>query len=424
MDDRPRLRPLEAFPVDEDGQRFLALRDPSGVTDAIARLPPAAVAVIQLCDGETTRDAICKEFEARYKSPLPREVLDRLLAQLDQALLLDSEHFRQHCAALFADFARSPNRPAHLAGKSYPGDPRALAEMLDGFFKHARGPGAPTAATAELPRAVIAPHIDFHRGGPAYAWAYKPLAEAKELPELIVVFGTDHIGAEQPFSLTRKHYQTPLGTFETDVALVDALKAAVEKRLGPTPAENLFRDEHHHRGEHSIEFQMVWLRHIWGDRFDRLGGGTKVLPILCGSLHHLVEDGRDPTSDAFVHGVLEELVKLTDGKRVLWMAGADLAHVGPRFGDPDPLDEQDRESLERRDQATLDHCAAGDAIAWFGEIAREKDRRRVCGLPPIYHMLTAARPGRGTLAAYGQCPADDEGGSLVSIASVVYGGVE
>jgi len=26
-------------------------------------------------------------------------------------------------------------------------------------------------------RGVIAPHIDFHRGGPAYAWAYRDVAE-------------------------------------------------------------------------------------------------------------------------------------------------------------------------------------------------------------------------------------------------------
>ena len=70
---RPRLRPLEAFPLDEQGQRFLGLRDPSGLTDAVARLPPAAVAVIQLCDGEATREEICAEFQRRYNSALPRE---------------------------------------------------------------------------------------------------------------------------------------------------------------------------------------------------------------------------------------------------------------------------------------------------------------------------------------------------------------
>jgi hypothetical protein len=63
----------------------------------------------------------------------------------------------------------------------------------------------------------------------------------------------------------------------------------------------------------------------------------------------------------------------------------------------------------------------GDAAGWFGEIQKERDRRRVCGLPPIFAMLECARPGAGSLTAYAQCPADEEGGSLVSIASLVYG---
>ncbi len=416
---RPRLRPLEAFPLEEQGQRLLGLRDPSGLTDAVARLPPAAVAVIQLCDGETTREEICAEFQRRYNSALPREVLDRLLDQLDQALLLDSERFRNHSATVFAEFARAPVRPAHLAGKSYPADAAQLAALLDGFFDSPKGPGRPAAPNGALPRAIIAPHIDFHRGGPAYAWAYRPLAEAATLPELVVVFGTDHNGADHPFTLTRKHYDTPFGRMETDTALVDALTAAVREKLGESAAENLYRDEHHHRGEHSIEFQMVWMRHLWKERADAI----RVVPILCGSLQHLFKDARDPSTDATVSVLLGELKRLVEGRRTLWIAGADLAHVGPRFGDPQPLDAADRDSLERRDQATLDAASRGDANAWFHEIAREQDRRRVCGLPPIYALLEAARPGAGQVRAYGQCPADDEGGSLVSIASVVYGDV-
>lgn len=417
--DRPRLRPLEAFPIEEGGQQYLALRDPSGLSEAVARLPPMAVAILQLCDGETTRDEICVEFERRYRSPLRRGTLDRLLEQLDQLLLLDSERFRQHAAQVFAGFQRSPVRPAALAGKSYPADPAALAALLDGFYAAPLGAGRPGPATGPLPRAVIAPHIDFHRGGPAYGWAYRPLAEAVELPELVVVFGTDHNGADHPFTLTRKHYETPLGALATDVALVDALEAAVSARSGPRAAESLFLDEHHHRGEHSIEFQMVWLNHVLGPR----RSGVKVLPILCGSLHRHVEQDGDPAADGQVAAVLAALEALTAGRRVLWIAGADLAHVGPRFGDQDPLDAADRDSLERRDQATLAACTRGDARAWFAEIARERDRRRVCGLSPIWALLHAGRPGAGRVAAYGQCPADERGGSIVSIASVVYDGL-
>ncbi len=415
--DRPRLRPLEAFPVEENGQKLLALRDPSGLSEQVARLPPAAVAVLQLCDGETTRDEICAEFGRRYKTPLTRDALDKLLEQLDRALLLDSDKFRQHSASVFGEFSRSPTRAAHLAGKSYPADPEQLGAMLDGFFEPPHGPGRPDGVTRPMPRALVAPHIDFNRGGPAYAWAYRPLAESAELPELVVVFGTDHNGADQPFTLTRKHYDTPFGAMQTDVALVDELVKAIGDRQGEKAAAELFYDEHHHRGEHSLEFQMVWLRYLWKERAENI----RVLPILCGSLHALIEAQRLPPDELRVTTFIEELTRLTAGRRTLWIAGADLAHVGPRFGDDQPLDAEDRASLERRDQVTLQHAMRGDAVGWFREIAREKDRRRVCGLPPIYAMLACANPGAGEVRAYGQCPADDAGGSLVSIASLVYG---
>jgi MEMO1 family protein len=415
--DRPRLRPLEAFPIDRKGQKLLGLRDPSGLSEAVATLPPAAVAVIQLCDGDSTRDEICAEFQRRYNSPLTRDTLDKLLDQLDQALLLDTDRFRQHSAKIFGEFAQSPTRPAHLAGKSYPAGAAELVQQLDSFFTNSNGPGTAVPNARPLPKAIVAPHIDFNRGGPAYAWAYKPLVETQETPELIVVFGTDHNGAEQPFTFTRKHYQTPLGQMTTDVALVDALVEKVKGRIGENAAHQLFYDEHHHRGEHSIEFQMVWLRYIYKERAD----GIRVLPILCGSLHEYVERNLPPRSDGKLDFVLATLRELTQDRKTLFIAGADLAHVGPRFGDKDALDADDRESLEKRDQQTLLAAGNGDAEAWFGEIQREKDRRRVCGLPPIFAMLETARPGKGELLAYAQCPADDDGGSLVSIASMVYG---
>lgn len=238
-----------------------------------------------------------------------------------------------------------------------------------------------------------------------------------QTPELIIVFGTDHNGAEQPFTFTRKHYETPLGLMKTDIALVDGVVEKVKAALGENGAHQLFYDEHHHRGEHSIEFQMIWLRHIYKERADNM----LVLPILCGSLHDYVERNLPPRTNAKIDLVLSALRELTKGRRTLFIAGADLAHVGPRFGDKEPLDADDRVSLERRDQDTLNACALGDANAWFGEIQKEKDRRRVCGLPPIFAMLETAQPGTGKLIAYAQCPADDDGGSLVSIASMVFG---
>ena len=411
-DDRPRLRPLDGYPVTQNGQKMFTLRDPSLVTERTATLPPAAVAVIQLCDGHTTRDEICAEFFKRYRQKLARPALDGLLASLDDAFLLDSDRFRQHSAKLFGEFAQAESRAPLHAGRSYPKDADALRKQLDMYFEPPNGPGKPSPGTGELPRALVVPHVDFHRGGPAYAWAYKPLADAKEKPEAIVVLGTDHNGADHVFTLTAKHFETPLGTVKTDVGLVRDLAEKTKHLKGG--GAGLFTDEHHHRGEHTIEFQMVWLKHLLGDALD----GIPVVPVLCGAMHDLMMTEDDPFKDERVGGFLLTLASLLEGKRVLWIAGADLAHVGPRYGDTEPLNADDRTSLEKRDNVTLAPVVEGDALGWFSSIRAEQDRRRVCGLTPIYAMLAAANPGKGHLAVYAQCPAEE--GSVVSIASIVY----
>ena len=50
------------------------------------------------------------------------------------------------------------------------------------------GPGLPEAGAhtapdaPPAPRAIIVPPTEFSRGGPAYAWGYRALLRAKELP--------------------------------------------------------------------------------------------------------------------------------------------------------------------------------------------------------------------------------------------------
>jgi MEMO1 family protein len=160
----------------------------------------------------------------------------------------------------------------------------------------------------------------------------------------------------------------------------------------------------------------VWLRHLLGDKLD----GISVVPILGSTFQEFIDEDKDPWADERVGGFLSTLTELMGARRTLWIAGADLAHVGPRYGDMVELSKEDKESLERRDMVTLEHVKKGDPTGWFRSIRAERDRRRVCGLTPIYGVLAAARPGEGRLAVYAQCPA--ESNSIVSIATVIYPG--
>src|SRR5213078_3316825 len=104
---------------------------------------------------------------------------------------------------------------------------------------------------AQALRAVIAPHVDLHRGAPTYSWAYKALAEAQPA-ELYVVLGTCHTPVAGHFAATSKAYATPLGEVPADASFLDT--------LGRLWGRDLFEGEFSHAGEHSIEFQAVYLR--------------------------------------------------------------------------------------------------------------------------------------------------------------------
>jgi hypothetical protein len=432
--ERPMLRPIDAYPMEHGGQKLLALYDPSGIATATVTLPPLGAAVIDLCDGTRTREEICAEFQERYKRPLPRESLDALLQRLDDALLLDSTAFRLHCAKVFAEFEQAPERPAHWAGQRYPAEPEALAAVLRQGFGPPNGPGLPTEiATGEAgpaaPRALIVPTLDFTRAGPAYAWALRPLLEARCLPSLIVLLGCDHGAADPTLTFTRKRYVTPLGSHETDEVLLDSLLSDAAELSSELP-ELLMREGFRHRAEHSLEFLAAWLSFVLAERKRILGRdepAPKVLPVLVGSLHELASAPPHREAEAQNTRLIDDVSSLLQrrigerqaaGESTLWVAAADLAHVGPRFGDPEPLDDEDRDSLERRDRQTLKPVLAGDAPGFLAEIRRERDRRRVLGLGTIYTLLRMSLATNGQLRCYAQSGVDR--GSYISTAAVVF----
>src|SRR5262249_31738973 len=147
---------------------------------------------------------------------------------------------------------------------------------------------------AEPLRAIIAPHVDLHRGAPTYSHAYKALAEAGPA-ELYVVLGTCHTPVQGHFAATRKAYDTPLGPVPADQAFLDRL----ERNWG----HDLFAGEFSHSGEHSIEFQSVYLRSLG------LAGenAAPIVPILCDSLHSMVPYGRTPRDVALVASFIAAL---------------------------------------------------------------------------------------------------------------------
>ncbi len=405
----PRLRPVEAFPATVDGREVICLRDPSGLTEAVLTVPRRVAPILALFDGTRSIRDIQADIMRRHGTLVRSEQLESLVETLDRHLFLEGERLAAARERLAAGFHSSPVREALHAGKAYAGDAESLATQLGGFFSHPEGPGPVGERRAPTLRGLIAPHIDFHRGGPAYAWAYKAVTEASDA-DCFIVFGTAHAGLDgHPFALTRKPYDTPLGPVPVDDEVVQALTRRA-------PGE-LFSAELAHRAEHSIEFQAVCLRYLahrlWG-RDD-----VRVVPILTSFVHECLTRGRDPATEPAVAGVLDALRETMAAvpRRYCLVAGADLAHVGPRFGDAEPVSPARLAQVEAEDRALLSLVTSVDAGGFFASVAVDGDSRRTCGLSPIYALLATLPAGRGRLLRYGQWP-DPQG--TVTFASVAF----
>ncbi|MHB9091464.1 MAG: AmmeMemoRadiSam system protein B [Chloroflexota bacterium] len=387
--------------MDYQGQRLLLLQDRLDIAQGSVGIPPALVPLLALCDGTRDEASLCVAYQHETGIPLSPANLAQVLDHLDLALLLESPRFADAYAGALSAYRDLPSRPSALSGRGYPEEPAELAAVLASFCSGLEESPSGEAAVQGL----ICPHIDYGRGGRVYARTWLRAAGAARAADMVLVFGTDHVGSAGMLTLTRQRYATPWGPLPLATEVVDALADV----LGDGTA---FAEELHHRTEHSLELAINWLHYVLGDR------RPAVLPVLCGSFHKFTDGSADPGESPRYDRAVAAVREATRGKRVLVVAAADFAHVGPAFDDPAPIGPRERAALRVADERRLVAACTGDAAAFFAVLREEGDRQRVCGLPPIYFALRLLDGAKGEVVTYDQCPAESD--SVVSIAGVVY----
>jgi MEMO1 family protein len=406
---RPSIRPVESIVVpDPRHGRVLVLRDTQGITETQAVLPPALAPLLVRFTGRLTCQEIAREASAEVGTPIPVEVVIRLAEELDRGLFLEGGTFREARARVEREFADAPVRPASHAGGAYHDDPRALGHYIDETCL-AKAQGSPNGGRRLV--GLVSPHIDPWRGATCYGHAYGALRAAlPESADTFVVFGTSHAPMREPFALCRKAFATPFGPVQADIAGIDALAAAAD--FDP------YADQFNHKREHSLEFQVVFLKHLLKGR------DFRIVPVLAGLGAQQVS-GADPMGDPRVERFVDGVRGLVGGQagRVVVVAGADLAHVGPRFGDARAFDGGQRATLERADRESLARAASLDPDGFWEHVSADLEARRVCGLAPIWSLLCALGAGGadGQVLHYEQT-VDREDGSIVSHAAVGFYG--
>ncbi|HUU38789.1 MAG TPA: AmmeMemoRadiSam system protein B [Candidatus Desulfaltia sp.] len=398
----PRVREdLEVIATSYQGGKALLVRDFLGLIRDPVILQGDVLDIVGLIDGKRTVRDIQVEL-VRLKSGVLVDAasVGRLIRELDGACLLQSDRYRSEKEKVLRDYLRQEVRNSSHGGVSYPGRPEELRAFLDDIV------GSPESEEKGKPRAelfgLVAPHIDLGIGKKVYAEAYRSIRRLR--PRRVLLLGTGHSLGDAYFSLTEKDYETPLGRVTTDREAVRALKKAGGKAVSAYDI--------HHRSEHSLEFQLVFLQHLFGASFT-------AVPILCGSFVRDLAKVSRPSEIPGVGGFLAALRTLREEDPVgtLVVAGVDFSHIGPKFG------HRERASsllLEARthDQALIAALAAGDRAAFWAESRKVMDQYNVCGFSTLAALLDAFPGMKGRLLDY-EFWREETTQSAVSYAAIV-----
>lgn len=405
--DHPKVRPLQPMPIRHQGQDLIHISDPTGFSETTLAVTPDVFFIMALCDGKHAISDIQYEYIRRFGTLLLSSRLNRILSDLGESLFLDNERFRQHREKVVAEFRRAAVRLPSHAGGAYPADAQELRSLIDGFFAAPGGPGPISQEEGKTAvKAIMAPHIDLRAGGPCFAWAYSELAGSLR-PDVFVILGIGHTPMENLFSVTRKDFATPLGVLPADQPFVETL---IENYPG-----DLLADEFVHRNEHSVEFQAIFLRYVYPDR------DISIVPILCGSFHEMIAARKQPIEDPRVQDFVQavKIAVARNKKRICFVAGVDLAHVGQKFGAQERLTSATEIVVEREDREMLKHVENVDAAGFFDSVAKDNDKRNICGFPAMYVLLQLIHPAKARVLKYDKS-VERATQSLVSFASAVF----
>lgn len=389
----PKIRPIEAFPVETSGKQSICIRDPQNFSENVLLVPYNAFFIISLFDGNHSILDIQTKYSRQYGGDLLlSDNVHQIIKELDNNLFMENDRFKDHVKKIKDGFKNSNIRKAIHAGAAYEGNEEKLRSQLDTFFTSSEGPGLPatTPGNNHTLKGIIAPHIDLRCGGPCFAWAYKELAETSDA-DTFIILGIAHSGAGNLYALTNKTFETPFGPVEADKDFIQALEKKIKF--------DFYEDEFIHKNEHSIEFQLIFLQYLYQKKKD-----FKIVPILCSSFGMLDGDKLGPKDIPQLNNFITSLKETIESsnKEICVIASVDLAHVGQKFGDNERQDETFLKKLKQEDLALLKFAENMDAHGFYHSLQKCQDKRKICGYPAIYTMLNTIDASKGKLLKYAQ----------------------
>ena len=404
----PALRNIQYSPMKQGEEHYIVLWDPSGLSAEKLIIPLNLFYLFQFLDGEHSPEQISVEYLKKYGEFLMPDKFDQLIADLDQKLFLEGERYEEAKAAAVKAYRDAPARKPCFAGKSYEAEPQKLREQVAGFFSSKEGPSPdPSEHQGKAIKGLVAPNYEVNVAGPIYAWAYKELREA-ESPDVYILLGTAHAGLAKPVAVTDKDFESPLGVVPVNRPIMEHLQSK--------GGDAWFADELRHETEHSIEFQLPFLQETVGAR-----QSISIIPVLS-----LFPPGCviDPTLKDVADQVERFVAVLKDaiaasGQRVCFLASANLAHIGLRYGDDKAPTDFSFHRCMQTDLEMLKHVENVDAQGFAEFLLKEQDRRHVLGFSAIYLLLRLIEAEKGEVLRYDR-EIVDQFNSTITYASAAF----
>ena len=414
-----------------DGKQIqlLGLADAKQISPKIVLTQPAMQNVLPLFNGEHTLDDVI----AQVGHGLTREHLEPFIAQLDDAGLIEGPVFNQMWqqmkddfdstdilppaqTAAFADalvdqaIKKEFDRSATEEEKQEQGRER-LGAIMEEWMNHALKDADDPSFDA-LPKAIVAPSVPYPQGVMLYGPLYGRM-RVVDRPARIVVLGTNHFGDATGVCGCDKGFRTPMGESKADTDMIQAMRTAI--------GDDLFANRYDHEREHSIELQMAWLQHVFGDE----QGNNP--PVFAALVHDPVVNGGESYDgtgvgiEPFIEALRSAIQSLPGPTLVV--ASGELSHVGPSYGDQtqlagdSPEADANRRKVVDQDQSLLKMLTEGKPEELVSSLAWQQNPTRWSSTGAIVAAMQAVQPDEVRMLQYGGTM-DQRGTAMVSAVSM------
>lgn len=396
-------RNIDIIPVENNGNSYLYFHDSLGYATPDFALDRQVASILSLLDGSKS----IQDLSPYLGEGVSTDQLLGYIRFLDENRLLHSSHFKEYAEQVEQKYEESDTHKAVTAGFSYPDEPRKLKNYLDKAFSQEganeeyKKPGAI--------KGLYAPHIDPRVGMQSYAKAFSSIKDIK--PKRVVILATSHYAGlhsgtyqNEPFIISKKDFELPLGTISSD-------KEAIHKLMSGKEKTGLTDRDRAHRIEHSIELHLLFLSYLWDHDY-------KIVPILVSGLDDLMY-----MRDGYRAKQIKEFGKMLNNQfgndnETFFLISGDLAHVGKKFGDRKPAREMFYE-VKSFDKLFLRYAEQASEEELLNLVSEQYDPYRICGFPPLYTFLKSIPGLKGKALNYDLWD-EQERESAVSFGSILY----